>query len=142
MNLRHGYYVAKNKTVLQLREQRIKRLVFAVKRRMPWLEPADKPAVRAWAELEQIGSAIYLELINNGIMGPDGKPRNDMLNHLRMYRTAQLAYENALGMTPAGRMSIKANGTSVALDLAGACAVEDGAEPEASEPAGVIDDKP
>jgi hypothetical protein len=53
---------------------------------------------------------------------------------VRIYRIVQLAYENALGMTPAGRLSIKA--TKAALDLAAAMAGAERAEavePESAE---------
>jgi hypothetical protein len=67
--------------------------------------------------MELVGSAIFNELVDHGVMSEKGVARTDLLNHLRMYRMAQLAYENALGMTPSGRLSIKGTGTKAALDF-------------------------
>lgn len=102
-----------------------------MKREMPWLEPADMPAMRAWAEMEIIGAALFNVLVDKGAVDENGKPRDHLLNHLRLYRQAQLAHEAALGMTPAARMAIKANGKRAPFDLAAAMAAAD--DGEASE---------
>jgi hypothetical protein len=106
---------------LRLRHQKVRRLVEKMKGAMPWLEPSDIPACRAWAELEILGATVFAELHLNGITNPEGEPRR-LLGEYRQIRQAQLAYERELGMTPAARMTIKANGTRAALDLAAAMA--------------------
>jgi len=45
----------------------------------------------------------------------------------------QLAYERELGMTPAARVAIKANGTKAALDIAAALARNDGETDDSNE---------
>jgi hypothetical protein len=96
-------------------------LVEKMKAAMPWLEPSDFPAARAWAELEILGANIFIELISNGITNEDGEPRR-LLTEFRQIRQVQLSYERELGMTPAARMVIKASGTKAAVDLAAAMA--------------------
>jgi len=88
---------------------------------MLWLEPSDMPAARAWAELETLGANVFAELAVNGVTNTEGEPRR-LLTELRQLRQAQLAYARELGMTPAARMAINANGTRAALDLAAAMA--------------------
>jgi hypothetical protein len=95
---------------------------------MPWLEPADMPAMRAWAEMEIIGAALFNVLVEKGAVDENGRPRDHLLTHLRLYRQSQLAYESQLGMTPAARMTIKANGRRAPFDLAAAMAAPEDAE--------------
>jgi hypothetical protein len=119
-----GVYV-KSANGLRLRHRKVRRLVEKMKAVMAWLEPSDVPAARAWAELEILGAIIFAELITNGIGNADGEPRR-LLTEFRQLRQVQLAYERELGMTPAARMAIKANGTKAALDIAAALARNDG----------------
>ncbi len=95
---------------------------------MPWLEAADIPAMRQWAEFEIVGAALFNALVEKGAVDENGKPRDHLLNHLRLYRQAQLAHESALGMTPAARTLIKANGRRSNFDLAAALATTEDAE--------------
>ncbi|MGA7869775.1 MAG: hypothetical protein WCA22_02650 [Candidatus Binatus sp.] len=84
---------------------------------LPWLEPSDIPAARAWAEFEILGASIFAELVVNGVTNSEGEPRR-LLTELRQLRQAQLAYERELGLTPASRMAIRASGTRAQFDLA------------------------
>ena len=102
---------------IQRRDQKVRRLTTRVKAALPWLEPGDTPAVRAWSELELLASAAFAELRDEGMLTLDGNPKA-LLDTFRKLRLAQLQFERELGMTPAARMSIKANGTRAALDLA------------------------
>ncbi|MBE3602160.1 hypothetical protein IMX07_00815 [bacterium] len=95
---------------------------------MPWLTPADLPAMRQWAEFEIVGAALFNALVDQGPVDENGKPRDHLLNHLRLYRQAQLGHEAALGMTPAARMMIKATGRRSDFDLAAAFAVGESSE--------------
>lgn len=106
---------------LRLRHQKVRRLVEKMRTTMLWLEPSDIPAARAWAELEILGANVFAELAINGVTNHEGEPRR-LLTELRQLRQTQLAYERELGMTPAARMAIKANGTRAAFDLAAALA--------------------
>ena len=115
-----GLYI-KAENGMKLRHRRIRRLVEKMRVTMIWLEPSDLPAARAWAELEILGANVFAELAANGVTNPQGEPRR-LLTELRQLRQAQLAYARELGMTPAARMAIKANGTRAAVDLAAAMA--------------------
>jgi len=98
---------------------------------MPWLEDCDVPACRAWAQLEILADTAFAVLRKLFIINKEGEPRR-LLTDFRQLRQAQLAYERELGMTPAARMGIRANGTRAVFDLAaqlaetGEDAVEEG----------------
>src|SRR5204863_9552884 len=100
-----GLYV-RAESGLKLRHRKVRRLVTKMRAAMPWLADADLPACRAWAELELLGAQAFAELHENGITTPKGEPRR-LLAEFRQLRTAQLAYERDLGMTPAARMSLR-----------------------------------
>jgi hypothetical protein len=104
-NTNTGLYV-KSPDGLRLRWRRVQRLVRKMQIAMPWVSPVDLPAMRAWAEMEILGSNIFAELHLNGVTTSSGEPRR-LLGELRMLRTAQLAYERDLGMTPSARMSLR-----------------------------------
>jgi hypothetical protein len=105
----------------QATSRKVQRLVERLRGVMPWLEQSDLPACRAWAELEILSTTVFAELHRNGILNTEGEPRR-LLGEFRQLRQAQLAFERELGMTPAARMAIKANGTRAAFDLAAAMA--------------------
>ncbi len=113
---RTGLYL-KAASGLRLRHRRVRRLVEKMRRVLPWLEPSDIPAARAWAEFEILGASIFAELVVNGVTNSEGEPRR-LLTELRQLRQAQLAYERELGLTPASRMAIRASGTRAQFDLA------------------------
>lgn len=121
----HGVYI-KTPKALRLRAQKVARLTRRMELVMPWLDPADKPATRAWAELEILGAYAFAELIQNGITNKEGEPRK-LLEHFRQIRLAQLAYERELGMTPASRMNLRVGAFRAAHDRPedGADAVDD-----------------
>lgn len=83
---------------------------------MDWLQPSDMPALRAWCELEVLCGQVYAMLRAAGVLDQHGEGRR-LLDDYRQLRQAQLNFANALGMTPAARMSISANSTTAALDL-------------------------
>ena len=121
---RTGLY-AKSPNALAILSRKVRRLVERLRRTMPWLEPSDLPACRAWAELEILSAGAFAALTAEGLTNAQGEPRR-LLSEFRQLRQAQLAYERELGMTPAARMALKANGTRAALDLAAALARDDG----------------
>lgn len=81
-------------------------------------------------------TSAHTHLRREGILDAKGQAR-DLLNVFRLLRQSQLAYARELGMTPAARVAIKANGTRAALDLAAAMANAEGAEHV--EPEGIED---
>jgi hypothetical protein len=83
---------------------------------MPWLEDADEPACRAWAQIEILASTAFAILQKISIVNVAGDPRR-LLTDYRLLRQSQLSYERELAMTPASRMAIKATGTRAAFDL-------------------------
>jgi len=101
------------------RDQRVRRLSRRARKLLPWVEEADGPAVRAWAELEVLASLAYDRLRAEGITDTTGEPRALLETYQRL-RKAQLSFEKELGMTPAARMALKANSRKSDFDLAAA----------------------
>ena len=121
-SLRHGLY-ARTGSALQLRTRRVRRLVNRVFDALPWLTPADAPTVRSWAELEVIGSACFTILeaggVTSGMKDRDPTPRRLLTDYVRL-KGLQLRYEEALGMTPAARASLRVDslkGDDLAAEL-------------------------
>jgi hypothetical protein len=98
---------------IRVRHRRVRRLVEKMRAGMPWLEPSDLPACRAWAELEILGAHAFSELVGAGLLNGEGEPRR-LLTDYRQLRQVQLSYERELGMTPAARLAMKASGTKAA----------------------------
>jgi len=94
------------KTGTQLRTRRVRRLVARMYEGMPWLQESDKPAARAWAELEVIGAACFADMMQRGVANEQGEPRK-LLGDWRLLKQAQLAYERELGMTPSSRATLR-----------------------------------
>ena len=114
---------------LKLRDKKVERLARKMRAVMPWLEPSDAPAVRAWAELEYLAGHVYAALRGFGVLNREGEARR-LLDDYRKLRQTQVVLARELGMTPAARMAIRANGTKAALDLAAAMAKAEDAEVE------------
>jgi hypothetical protein len=132
-----GLYV-RARPGLKLRDKKVERLARKMRAVMPWLEPCDLPACRAWAEMEYLCGQVYAVLASSGVFTPSGEEHpkimtRRLLNDYRMLRQTQATFANALGMTPAARMAIRASGTRAAFDLASAMARPDD-EPEEVEP--------
>jgi hypothetical protein len=88
---------------------------------MPWLEPSDVPAARAWCELEVVSGQVYAALRLQGVVTREGEGRR-LLDDYRKLRATQVVLSRELGMTPASRIAIKAGSTGAALDLVAAMA--------------------
>lgn len=114
---------------LKLRDKKVERLARKMRAVMPWLEPSDMPAARAWAELEYLAGQVYAALRGLGVLNREGEARR-LLDDYRKLRQTQVVLARELGMTPAARMAIKANGTKAALDLAAAMATAEDTEIE------------
>ena len=128
---RSGLYV-KAAPGIKLRDRKVSRLVRKMRTVMPWLEPADLPAARAWAELEYLAGQVYAVLRIGSVVNAKGEGKR-LLDDYRKLRQAQLQFSRELGLTPAARMAIKANGTRAAFDLAAQLADGDQAIAEDGE---------
>jgi hypothetical protein len=73
---------------------------------MPWLTPADRPTARAWAQMEYLADAVYIELKTNGVFNGEREARR-LLDDYRKLRSVQLGFSLALGMAPSARRSLK-----------------------------------
>lgn len=116
---------------VRLRNARTQRTVRRMQKLMPWIEPSDMPAVRAWAELELIGACVFDELMQRGLFtqprkGKPGGAVSPLLAELRNIRRAQLQFEQALGMTPMSRQMLRTSGRP-AFDLVAAFAADSAA---------------
>jgi hypothetical protein len=108
---------------LKLRDKKVERLARKMRTVMLWLEESDLPTCRAWAELEVLSSRVYAELRDGGVINGEGEARR-LLDDYRKLRQTQVTLSRELGMTPAARMAIKANGSRAPIDLAAALASE------------------
>ena len=73
---------------LKLRDRRVRRLVRRMFGAMRWLEPSDRPACHAWAELEVLATRVYAELRDQGLLNARGEARR-LLHDYRQLRQAQ-----------------------------------------------------
>lgn len=89
----------------QIRDKKVRRLVSKMHDVMPWLAPSDRPACRAWAELEILSSHVFADLVQRGLTDEAGDPRR-LVSEYRGLRRLQLDYEKELGMTPSARAAI------------------------------------
>ena len=92
---KHALYV-KSPNGLELRYRRVRRLVRKMQAVMPWLDPADDPACRAWAELEILGANAFADIMERGLTNKKGDPRR-LLGEFGMIRQTQLGYERFTG---------------------------------------------
>jgi hypothetical protein len=112
---KHGLYVT-GEAALRVRAQRVRRIVAAMRRAMPWLTPADTPAMKGWAELEVLSATVFAWLLKLNVLNSESEPRKLLSEH-RQLKLAQLQYETQLGMTPLSRATLKLTTTRMALDI-------------------------
>jgi hypothetical protein len=103
-------------SALRIRAERVRRIVAAMRKAMPWLTPADTPAMKGWAELEVLSATVFAWLLKLNVLNSAGEPRKLLSEH-RQLKLVQLQYETALGMTPLSRASLKLTTTRMALDI-------------------------
>jgi hypothetical protein len=101
---------------MRLRSRRVKPMVKKILDKCPWIEQSDISTVRGFVDLELLGAAPMADFLEHGAL-KDGLPR-PVIDKIIAIRHAQLTYASALGLTPAARQSIRASGTSAAVDLA------------------------
>jgi hypothetical protein len=111
----------------RLRDKKVERLARKVRASLPWLEPSDFPAVRAWAEFEYLCGQVYAVLRAASVVNGAGEAKR-LLDDYRKLRLAQATIANSLGMTPASRMALKTSGTRAAFDLPSAMSAAEEAE--------------
>jgi phage terminase small subunit len=120
--LTHGLY-ARSPGALEIRGRKVARLMRRLRVVAPWIEPSDESTARAYCELEIMGAQIFAALSKMGDAvvrtSKDGKDLEvrKLVDAHRTMKLAQLAYARELGLTPASRLMIKANGTLAAFDL-------------------------
>lgn len=101
-------------------------------------------------ERQSVGSDEVSE--QSGLCGLTGarpgyarRSTSRLLGDYLKLRRAQGFYSQQLGLTPAGRMAIRASGTNVALDIVGAMAIAQAEDPPDDDPPGQeppLDDPP
>ena len=110
--------------------RRTSRLAMKVWDTLPWLQPTDEPAVRAWAQAEILVTELYACLLTEGVVGGEGRVTG-LLAEWRRTQEFKLRLEWELGMTPASRASLGVDvARGRALDLAA----------EIAEAQGLVDD--
>lgn len=86
-------------------------------RAMPTLTVADRPACRAWAELEVLSQHAYQSLRDSGLLRADGSGEaRALVDVYHRLRRAQLGFARELGMTPKSRAEIQGGGSSAPID--------------------------
>ena len=123
---------------LRLRDKKVERLARKLRAVMGWLEPSDLPMLRAWCELEILAGQVYAALRGVGVLNSKGEAKR-LLNDYRLLRQTQTTIAAQLGLTPAARMALKANGERSAFDLPAAMIEEvreDGANRLENQPRG------
>jgi hypothetical protein len=110
-----GLYVRASAGI-KLRDRLTTRLVRKMFVAMPWLEEEDRPAARAWAQFEYLSGQVYAVLRAGSVVNAAGEGKR-LLDDYRKLRLAQAVFARELGMTPAARMAIKADGSRAAFDL-------------------------
>ncbi len=109
MSRANGLYVCAQPG-LKLKDRRVLRPAAKVRAAMPWLEPSDQPVLRAWCEMEILCEQAFAALRAFGMLTREGEARR-LFHDYRQMRQTQAVYANALGLTPAARIAIKATGT-------------------------------
>ncbi len=123
-NARTGVY-GRSKRVLAVRHQKTQYMVRSLKRVMPWLQPSDTPALRAFCELEYLCAAIS-NALDKGKSLFDEKGNVRRLGHdYRIFRQTQATYMRELGMTPVARAALKASSAGEPLGLVAQFALDD-----------------
>src|SRR5713226_1350170 len=95
-HLSSGLYV-RAKPGLRLRDKKVERLVRKMRMAMPWLEPCDFPACRAWAEMEYLCGQVYAVLRSTSVFTQGGEEHpkiatRRLLDDYRKLRQAQAVF--------------------------------------------------
>jgi hypothetical protein len=110
-----GIFVRSERGV-QLRDEKVKRLLHRLRTACPWLEVSDVPIARRFCELEVIVSLLYARIHQQGVFNADGEVRGLVDVHRRMTQTQSLL-ATQLGMTPQSRIAMQANSRNLDVDI-------------------------
>jgi hypothetical protein len=97
------------------RDQAVRRIARKARVALPWLEDADAPAVKAWAQLELLAQRAYDSLREGGLLNEKGEARS-LLDVFQRLRKTALAFEKELGMTVKSRAEIRSGSRSLPVD--------------------------
>lgn len=118
-----GIYAVSKKS-RRLRDAQTRYVMRKVRILCPFIRPEDIWIARRFAELEYLASRCYAALRDSEIVNGKGESKRLLTDYRRLVQT-QLALANALGLSPAARMAIKASSTTAALDLVGQLAADE-----------------
>ena len=103
----------------KVRCEKVRRKQRRVFNALPWLQEPDRPAVRAWAELEVLCELAYEKLRDPsyGLLNAEGEPRA-LADLYQRLRRAQLQFSRELGMTARARAEISSGSHSIQVEMA------------------------
>ncbi len=117
--MKHALY-ARSKTALETRARSIRRIVRKMLVVAPWLTESDRPALRAWCELEFLAANVFAVLATEGVTTATGDGKK-LLADYRNLRATQNQIGAALGLTAVSRKALSGPGKQ--FDIVGALAV-------------------
>jgi hypothetical protein len=97
------------------RDEAVRRIARRITRECAWLQPADGPLVRGWAQLERLASEAYERLRSEGMMRADGTP-HPLLGEITKLRRTQSALGDRLGLGPRARQELQSGSRFVPVD--------------------------
>jgi phage terminase small subunit len=112
---RPGIFVRSDRG-LQLRDEKVKRLLHKLRTVCPWLEVSDVPMARRFCELEVLLSQIYAAIRTKGAFKVDGEVRGLVDTHRRLIST-QSMLASQLGLTPVSRIAMQTNSRNMDVDI-------------------------
>jgi hypothetical protein len=80
---RTGLY-ERSDSALRIRAERVRRIVAAMRKEMPWLTPADTPAMKGWAEIEVLSATVFAWLLKLNVLTGAGEPRRLLTEHRQL----------------------------------------------------------
>jgi hypothetical protein len=91
---------ARTKTAVRERDRRMERLAKTAYEFLG-LKPSDRPAVKAWAQMELLATEAYHAIRRNGV-----EKSIKLFNDYRMFRGTQLQWAKEIGLTPQARLRL------------------------------------
>jgi len=105
------------------RDEKVRRLCRRMFKECDWLKEYDRPAVRAWAELEILAGIAFVKLRSEGLLRDDGSGEVKILvNVYQRLRRTQLSFSKELGLTARARAEIASNSHHIPIDIESAAA--------------------
>ncbi len=98
-----------------MRSKAISRAIYRIERLVPWLTEADRPLLRAFAELERLAQECYNLMRSEGMVRADGEPHK-LLAHYANLRKTQAILATHLGLSPKARRELR-DGAVREIDL-------------------------